>query len=286
MNFLKRTLTGIVIVAVIVAGTLAGMFWSFLLFGLITVACTVEFIGIVNRGKGTSASAGMSAEIAFFCYTICLTASSGIRGGLGAYQFLPLALAVISVITMLLRELHRKKGSTILNLAVGMMPVAYIALPLSLIPTLGTWYGSLTGRDYNGLLPLMMFIFIWCNDVGAYCFGCTLGKHHPFPKISPKKSWEGSIGGAAVTIVAAVAIPLAMPQQFSVIGTWTWIAIAVFTVVFGTFGDLTESMMKREIGIKDSGNILPGHGGFLDRFDSTLLAVPAVAALLLILHCF
>ena len=128
-------------------------------------------------------------------------------------------------------------------------------------------------------IPLSMYVFIWINDTGAYLSGVTLGKHKLFPRISPKKSWEGSIGGALATTASAFAIA----HLFPFMSVAQWIGMALVVVVFGTFGDLTESMMKRHLDIKDSGRILPGHGGILDRLDSMLLAIPAVVIYLLIL---
>ena len=124
---------------------------------------------------------------------------------------------------------------------------------------------------------MSIYIFIWINDTGAYLSGVTLGKHKLFPRISPKKSWEGSIGGALLTVASAFAVA----HFFNFMNIWQWIGMALVVVVFGTFGDLTESMMKRHLGIKDSGHILPGHGGILDRLDSMLLSIPAVVIYLL-----
>ena len=130
--------------------------------------------------------------------------------------------------------------------------------------------------QYNPILPLSIFIFNWVNDTGAYCTGMLFGKHRLFERISPKKSWEGSIGGAVFSIIAAIVLA----HFFTFLSTGVWIGLGLTVVVFGTWGDLTESLMKRTLGIKDSGNILPGHGGMLDRFDSTLMAVPAAVVYL------
>ena len=127
--------------------------------------------------------------------------------------------------------------------------------------------------QYNPILPLSIFIFNWVNDTGAYCTGMLFGKHRLFERISPKKSWEGSVGGAVFSIIAAMVMAHFFP----------FMTPGLVTVVFGTWGDPTESLMKRTLGIKDSGNILPGHGGMLDRFDSTLMAVPAAVVYLYIL---
>ena len=131
---------------------------------------------------------------------------------------------------------------------------------------------------YTWIFSLSVFIFLWSSDTGAYCFGSMLGKHRLFPRISPKKSWEGSVGGAFVAIVASQIIA-SFSQDFNaqseLLNRLAWGGLALVVVVFGTWGDLVESLLKRKLGIKDSGNILPGHGGMLDRFDSSLLAIPA-----------
>ena len=125
-------------------------------------------------------------------------------------------------------------------------------------------------------MPLSIFAFNWVNDTGAYCTGMLLGKHPLFKRISPKKSWEGSIGGAVFSIAAA----FALAHFFPILSTVEWVGLGLTVVVFGTWGDLTESLMKRYLGIKDSGNILPGHGGMLDRFDSAIMAIPAAVVYL------
>ena len=146
---------------------------------------------------------------------------------------------------------------------------------------------------YGLLLPLSIFVFLWCNDTGAYLSGSLLGKHKLFPRISPAKSWEGSIGGGI--IVCLIALLMAYVDHNNVLEnfgatptlenfgatptgltTLQWIGMGLVVVFFGTWGDLVESLFKRTLGVKDSGNILPGHGGMLDRFDSSLMAIPAV----------
>lgn len=282
MNFLKRTLTSIVVVVVLAGCILCGETSCTILFGLLTLACTAEFRRIVTDGK-SSVKYGWDSELCtLFSYLGFWALLRSLVNGEMNLGLL-LALFMLAPAILMIRELYRKQESPLLNMATGLMPVIYVSLPMAMIPVLGTICGAMTGTDYNGALPLALFIFIWLNDAGAFCVGCTLGRHRLFPRISPKKSWEGSIGGAVISIAAAVALPLAMPVHFGFLNVWIWILIAVFTVVFGTFGDLVESLIKRELGIKDSGNVLPGHGGFLDRFDSTLLAVPAVTAIMLVI---
>lgn len=161
-----------------------------------------------------------------------------------------------------------------------MLSQMYIVLPFSMINVLA-FRGAGDAVIYNYLLPLSIFIFLWTNDTGAYLSGSLFGKHKLFPRVSPGKSWEGSIGGGILVLAVAAflgwyensgihegAVELAMsiPQ---------WMGLGLVVVFFGTWGDLVESLFKRTIGIKDSGNILPGHGGMLDRFDSSLMAIPA-----------
>ena len=136
--------------------------------------------------------------------------------------------------------------------------------------------------QYNAILPLSIFIFNWVNDTGAYCTGMLFGKHKLFERISPKKSWEGSIGGSVFCIISS----FILAHFFPFMSTEVWIGLALTVVIFGTWGDLTESLLKRRLGIKDSGNILPGHGGMLDRFDSAILAIPAAVVYLYVASLF
>lgn len=189
------------------------------------------------------------------------------------------------IIYLLVSELYLKKKNPLNNWAYAMMSQIYIALSFAMLNVLA--YHSIGNEgelsnyhiQYNPILPLSIFIFTWINDTGAYCTGMLFGKHRLFERISPKKSWEGSIGGGVFSIIGAIV----MAHFFPFMPISIWIGLALTVVIFGTLGDLTESLLKRTIGIKDSGNILPGHGGMLDRFDSTLMAVPAAVVYLYII---
>ena len=145
----------------------------------------------------------------------------------------------------------------------------------------------MTDKHYDMLLPLSIFIFLWTNDTGAYCSGSLFGKHKLFPRISPAKSWEGSIGGGIFVIIAAIIIGYlandGAAHRLSIPG---WVGLGLVVTFFGTWGDLVESLFKRTLGVKDSGTILPGHGGMLDRFDSSLMAIPAAVIYLYTLQLF
>ncbi len=204
-------------------------------------------------------------------------AVAGWRTGICS-NFIVMVPYILTIVYLFISELYLKSKNAINDWAYTMLGQMYIALPLSLINILGfevNRYG--TGVNYDMLLPLSIFVFLWINDSGAYCSGSLFGKHKLFPRISPGKTWEGSIGGGLlVLIVAGVIGYLANqgsdPHQLNMV---EWIGLGAVVVFFGTWGDLVESLFKRTIGVKDSGKILPGHGGMLDRFDSSLMAIPA-----------
>ena len=273
MNFLTRTVTAIVFASVMLFCMLKGAAWFVGLFALITVLSTIEYTGLANKHKDANTSRLWATVAAFTFYAAIV----GLSAGQGtAILFLPF---VFTLMVIMIRELYFKKPSPINDWVHTLFPVIYIALPFALTSLLAfDAQGPHSG--YSPVIPLTLFVFLWCNDVGAYCTGCTIGKHKLFERISPKKTWEGSIGGAVLTMVAAFLLHKFLPDWYSFMPVWVWIGMALVVVVFGTWGDLIESLMKREMGIKDSGKILPGHGGMLDRFDSALLAIPATVVYL------
>lgn len=200
--------------------------------------------------------------------------STLIASGLLEYRFFLLIFPFISV--LMVTELYRKQESPFGSLAHTLFGLIYTVLPFSLFP--------FAAFSHNGINPLIscerivfspgiiigFFILVWINDTGAYLTGITLGKHRLMERISPKKSWEGFMGGTLLTILVA----WLLAGWLGVLDKGGWIIAAVIVTLSGTYGDLIESMLKRSTGIKDSGIILPGHGGFLDRFDSTLISFP------------
>ena len=268
MEFLKRTVTAIVFASVMLFCILKGAAWFIGLFALITILSTIEYTGLANKHKQADTSRLWATVAAFTFYAAIV----GISIGQGSViLFLPF---IFTLIVIMIRELYFRKPSPINDWVHTLFPVFYIALPFALTSMLAF---DVQGPDsgFSPVIPLTLFVFLWCNDVGAYCTGCTIGKHKLFERISPKKTWEGSIGGAVLTMIAAFLLHTFLPDWYSFMPVWVWIGMALVVVVFGTWGDLIESLMKREMGIKDSGKILPGHGGMLDRFDSALLAIPA-----------
>ena len=273
MNFLIRTVTAVVFATIMMFCMLKGGPWFVGLFAVCTILTTIEYTGLAGKFKESNASRlwATVAALTFYAAIVGLSVMPS-----SAVLFLPF---VFTLIVIMVRELYFKKPSPINDWVHSLFPVIYIALPFALTSMLGFDIQG-PGTGYSPVVPVTLFIFLWCNDVGAYCTGCTIGRHKLFERISPKKTWEGSIGGAVLTMIAAFLLHRFLPDWYCFMPVWAWIGMALVVVVFGTWGDLIESLMKREMGIKDSGKILPGHGGMLDRFDSALLAIPATVVYL------
>lgn len=270
-NFLQRAITGVIFVAVLVGCILGGPISFTILFALISALTINEFENIVNRMEHTHMNKPISILAGLFLF-LCFGYIGVVPGA--NEIFIPYLFLILY---LFISELYKKQPNPLNNWAYAMMSQIYIALSFALLNVLA-YHSSATESvsQYNPILPLSIFIFNWVNDTGAYCTGMLFGKHRLFERISPKKSWEGSIGGAVFSIIAAIVLA----HFFTFLSTGVWIGLGLTVVVFGTWGDLTESLMKRTLGIKDSSNILPGHGGMLDRFDSTLMAVPAAVVYL------
>jgi phosphatidate cytidylyltransferase len=282
-NFIIRTITGVIFVAAIVACFLNPQAMVFL-FALVTGLTIWEFCGLVNERENVQINrfictvAGVYLFLAMAGYNSGLTPST---------VFIPY---LVSIVYLFVAELYLKQPDPINDWAYTMLSQLYIALPFSLLNVLAFTATPDGNVAFNTLLPLSVFIFLWMNDTGAYCIGSLLGRNKLFPRISPGKSWEGSIGGAVVVLLVAWGIgTLDNIQPADISYTWLsqgmlsipeWLGLGLTVVVFGTWGDLVESLFKRTLGIKDSGSILPGHGGMLDRFDSSLLAIPAAVVYL------
>lgn len=273
-NFIQRAVTGIIFVAVLIGCILGGGIPFTILFALISALTIHEFGTLINRSGEVQMNKRITVLAGVFLF-LCFSYTGVVPG---SYEiFIPYLFLLIY---LFVSELYMKRKNPIHNWAYAMMSQLYIALPFALLNVLAYHTSGTEGESqYNPILPLSIFIFNWVNDTGAYCTGMLFGKHRLFERISPKKSWEGSIGGAAFSVAAAIALAYFFPF----LGIAQWIGLGLTVVVFGTWGDLTESLLKRTLGIKDSGNILPGHGGMLDRFDSTLMAVPAAVVYLYII---
>jgi len=265
-----RSLTGIVFVALLVGGIITSPFTFSMLFALITGLALWEFSTLVNKHQGASVNrlintvAGVYLFVAFCGYCADYSPSAA---------FIPYLL---SIVYLLVSELYLRSEHPLKNWAYAFASQVYIALAFSMLAVLAFQYNPVTNEtEYVWIFPLSIFIFLWTSDTGAYVVGSLLHKRFPaklFERISPNKSWVGSIGGGLLCLVAAAVLWHFFPERLSLV---EWLGLGLVVCIFGTWGDLVESLFKRELGIKDSGRIMPGHGGMLDRFDSSLLAIPA-----------
>ena len=274
-NFIARTITGILFVATIVVCFLNPTAMIFL-FALVTGLTVWEFTGLVNDRAGVSVNRFISTVAGVYFFLAMAGTTSGFTS---STVFIPY---LITIVYLFIAELYAKQEDPIHDWAYTMMSQMYVVLPFSLLNMLA-FRAAPEGIMYVYTLPLSVFVFLWVNDTGAYCCGSLFGKHKLFPRISPGKSWEGSIGGG-IFVLAAAALVWYLTYIYDMnprgMGMLECMGLGLVVAVFGTWGDLVESLFKRTLGIKDSGNILPGHGGMLDRFDSSLLAIPAAVVYL------
>lgn len=270
-NFFRRTLTGAWIVIFVLGG-----FWlhpiTFFLAGLIILAGTQYeyYIMIRNTGVKPQLIPGMITGLA--AYVISTLIASGT---IAKNYFL---ILIPMMLVMMVAELYRKQEKPFDSLAHTFFSVLYTGIPFSMLP-----FSAFSRSGLHSLLPnnlemfspgiiIGFFLLIWANDTGAYLAGASFGRHKLFERISPKKSWEGFFGG----VLSAAVAGWFLSGWLGVVDRIHWVIIALIVSVAGTYGDLVESMLKRSIGVKDSGTIMPGHGGFLDRFDSAIISFPLV----------
>lgn len=232
----------------------------YILFFFINLLCLNEFYNLSYKVKLLPYKVpGILASI--IIYTLCyLVAVSAL-----ATEYLLLCLIVIPLLA--LPPLFYKSTTVFKSWGSTIFGIAYVSIPLSLIPFI-----AFTGSVYHYELLLGIFALIWIYDSFAYLTGTLVGKNRIFPSVSPKKTWEGAFGGLLFSVGAAIL----MKNLFGILNSEQWITLSVIIVVTGTTGDLIQSALKRNAGVKDSGNLMPGHGGALDRFDSFLFSVPFV----------
>ena len=265
-NFIVRTLSGAVLLAIVLGAAYGGAYAYGALMLLIIVVGMWEFFNIAAAtGARPHRTMGITAGVVFFltCFiqwvnpmSVGLGADLLIAGVLYFSVLLPLSFVI---------ELFHDSETPVRNVATTLMAVFYVAYPISLMLFIP---GLITG-EWTAEAFLFYLFIVWGNDVFAYLTGVSIGKHKMAPRISPKKSWEGFIGGIVGALVMGAIGSFVVGG-----GLGLWLGLAVVVAVTSVFGDLVESMFKREANIKDSGNIIPGHGGILDRFDALLISTP------------
>jgi phosphatidate cytidylyltransferase len=258
-----RTITAIFFVAVLVSATLIHSYVFAIVFGIIAFLSTLEFVKMLNKKNGFSISTWLSGALSIFLFLLVSMAT---------FEFISpkfIVLVLLFLPIYMIFEMYQKTENTITNVLGGFFSVIYASLPYALLVNIHTMN---MGDNSASYFVLIYFFIIWIHDSGAYLVGSKFGKRRLFERISPKKSWEGLIGGLVFSVIFAILIH----NYFSFMSLPAWILLTLLVITTANFGDLTESMLKRNVGIKDSGNILPGHGGLLDRFDAVLLSTPFV----------
>jgi phosphatidate cytidylyltransferase len=253
-----------------------GGFWlhpvSFFLTGLVLLAGTQYEYYLMIRNTGVRPQLWPGILTGIIAYIIATLIAGGAIPGKSFLFLIPL-MSIIMIV-----ELYRKQDKPIDSLVHTFFPIIYTVLPFSMFP-----FAAFSRTGLNSILPhpgitfspgiiIGFFILIWANDTGAYLTGKTFGRHKLMERISPKKTWEGFFGGFLIAVLAA----WFLSGWLGVVDRIHWVLISVIVSVAGTYGDLIESMLKRSTGVKDSGTIMPGHGGFLDRFDSAIISFPLV----------
>ena len=271
-DLLKRTYSGAIYILVILAGVLIHPYVFALVFSAALILLLNEFYTISKKcGAEPLKIPGIALGLFLFVLMFLYVAGM-IAGGL-------ILLAIPAIFLIFIFELYRKKEKPLINIAVTLTGFILIALPVSLLNYF-IFPGTENTRQFYPWLLIGIFFILWSYDTAAYMVGMWAGKHRLFESISPNKSWEGVIGGAVIALIVGILNSVAF-QSVNLTG---WIAISLTIIVFGTFGDLIESMIKRSLNVKDTGTLLPGHGGLLDRLDSLLLSIPFIFAWLLIFN--
>ncbi len=264
-NLIIRALTGIIFVVVLVSAICIHPIFFLILFCVITGLTLWEFGGLIKHYENANLQQALNVLGGVYLFIATFVYANGLTDG---KIFLPYLLFIM--LTMI-AELYYKAPNPINNWAFTLFAQVYCAGSFSMLNFIGAEPGTPGVMTYTPLFIMAIFIFVWLDDTGAYLVGSLIGKRKLFERISPKKSWEGFFGGLILVLASSQAFAWFAPE----ISRLNWLGLAATVVLFGTWGDMIESLLKRTLGVKDSGHILPGHGGMLDRFDSVMLAVPA-----------
>ena len=271
-NLLVRTISGAVLLLVVVGAMLWSKWSAGALFAVIMLGGLVEFYRLCRKANAEPmCSVGIATSLAIFglAFTVFLQWGTPATDTTGRIVLGALLYVMLIVPTTFVCELWRKSPTPIANLATTFMGIIYVALPMAMV----LFIPQLLVGEWSGLAMLAFIGIIWVNDIFAYLVGVTLGKHRLCERISPKKSWEGFIGG----IVAAMGVALLAAHLLGE-NMYVWAGLGLVSALAAVAGDLIESMFKRAAGVKDSGAIMPGHGGIMDRFDSCIFVIPVLAA--------
>ncbi len=271
-NFQERFLTSILFVITLMGSIILSEFASSILFFAIILLSQREFY---NFFKPTEIKPQMKVGIigGLGYFTISVLASQAKLNISTLFLIIPVVFGIFVI------ELFRNRPQPIPNIGYTILGIIYVAIPFTLLHEISYYADFAFGNIYNYDILIGYFFVLWANDTGAYLVGRKFGKTKLFERISPKKTWEGSIGGATLGLIMGYVNWILFPEtQLSI-----WLGIAAIIVIFGSLGDLVESLFKRSLKIKDSGKLLPGHGGVLDRFDGIFISAPMVYTFLKLL---
>jgi phosphatidate cytidylyltransferase len=278
-TFITRTTTAIIFAAVMLVGLLWNHWSFFILFSVIHFGCWWEYLKLTEKIHNTSFHIYSKLGLMLMGYGIMLLFCSNVYsiGGYGLKEnfSLPISLAGF---TLLLLGIFQKTAIRTKAILMALAGVIYISLCWGLLMDLYNPSHLVFDRSFDlpiRYLPVVIIFSIWINDTMAYVVGSFIGKT-PLSKISPKKTWEGTLGGIILSVLVTGSLVMFLFKTEDSVSLYQWFVIPLIAAITGTFGDLLESKLKRMAGVKDSGSLMPGHGGFLDRFDSLLLAIPFV----------
>ena len=269
-NFIVRTLSGAVLLLVILGAMWVGFLGYLALLFFITVLGVREFYSLA-KAKGYEPQRGLGLTLAIMIYLVGAFAGMSFEYQVSEYLLLavyPVILIVPLIGLIFFVEVFRNRTTPIANVATTLAGVIYVAFPMALMPGLALMLTP-NGQQWSELYFLFYLFLVWGNDVFAYLAGVTMGRHKMCERLSPKKSWEGFAGGVLGSLAVGALAAYLLEQSYGI-----WIGLALIVSLTSVVGDLVESMFKRDAGVKDSGSIMPGHGGILDRFDAFILAAP------------
>ena len=261
-NLITRTITGLLYGLALIVSLLINYYTFYIFFFIVLILGLKEFYQLVEK-KDVKPQ-----KVLGFIMALGLYISSYLLHINEKMSYLILNVVLALTFLLFAVEIFRSKEISFVNIGTTILGVVYVALPLSLL----TFLAFDTNNQYSYHLILSLFILVWLSDVGGYFAGINFGKHKLLERISPKKTWEGVVGGLVLCIIGSCILS----QFFPIMSSYMWLVLGVLICVSSVIGDLIESMLKRSVNIKDSGNILPGHGGILDRFDSVLFVIPIV----------
>lgn len=267
-NIMTRSISGTIYVALLVGAVLAGGIWIILLTSLFALIGVYEFIAMTSEGKFPRFASLLDMSAA-----VVLQVAAGLFFSASPHLFMTLVMVYLMIMAVrMVTQIYAVHRNPVSSLSRSMMAQMYIAMPLALL--------CVMCHLYQPAIVLALLIFIWVNDTGAFCVGSMIGRHKLFERISPKKTWEGFWGGMLFCVIAAFVMRGLFSQYYGVMTYGDLCRLGILISIFATLGDLVESQIKRTCGVKDSGKLIPGHGGILDRIDSLLLVVPVASVYL------